>query len=149
MSFDINNAALFAFMARRRDIEDTNSIMITAGLAKGDALTKTIIPMTVVNQAEEIVQKNREIAALRKTQVRQVTAAEGNGTTATGTPVATQPLTEIERVEAAVGALAADLLTLTKTLTELLNIQKKALDTTNTPVTPVTPPPSPQPAPNN
>lgn len=140
MSFDFNNAALFAYMARRRDIEDTNNIMITAGLAKGDALSKTLIPLTVVNQADELAQKTREIATLRKTQQVNTTNTDGrpvlssgdhNSTNGTGNGTSTAATNDPVPVERSLATLTEGLAALTKAVTEQVAVQKQMMELIN------------------
>jgi hypothetical protein len=65
MAFDIMNAVLFKVLADRKDIQDTNKIMVVAGMSSGTPLTKMLIPFMMVQQAEEVRDKDNEIKKLR------------------------------------------------------------------------------------
>jgi hypothetical protein len=68
MAFDIFNAVLFKVMADRKDIQDSNKIMVVAGLSSGTPLTKILTPLLMLQQAEETKDKEKEIIRLNALQ---------------------------------------------------------------------------------
>jgi hypothetical protein len=65
MPFDMMNAVLFKVLADRKDVQDSNKIMVVAGMATGSPLNKMIGPMLMVQQAEESRDKDKTIARLQ------------------------------------------------------------------------------------
>jgi len=58
MKFDAFNAMIFHELAKRKGIEDRNKIVLVAGMASGSPLMKVLIPMQLINQAEEITERD-------------------------------------------------------------------------------------------
>jgi seryl-tRNA synthetase len=77
MSFDTYNAILFKMMADNRNIKDSNSILLAAGLSSGSPITKMMIPFQLVEKTEELEKKDLQVRnTLKKNeQLLQLTEA--------------------------------------------------------------------------
>jgi DNA repair exonuclease SbcCD ATPase subunit len=60
MAFDTYNAVLFKVLADNRNIQDSNPIVFTAGLASGTPIMKTLLPFQLIQKTEEAEQKEKE-----------------------------------------------------------------------------------------
>lgn len=66
MAFDTYNAILFKLMSDNRNIKDSSSIMVTAGLATGSPVQKMMLPFQLVERTEEVERKDNQLKQATK-----------------------------------------------------------------------------------
>lgn len=76
MAFDTYNAILFKIMADNRNIKDSNSILLAAGLSTGSPVNKMVLPFQLVEKTEELEKKDQEVRTVRKAHSQLIEANE-------------------------------------------------------------------------
>lgn len=73
MAFDTYNAILFKLLSDNRNIKDSNSIMVTAGLATGSPVQKMMLPFQLVERTEELERKDQQVKQAAKANAELAT----------------------------------------------------------------------------